>query len=511
MTEEENNGVMGNDFLIKSVAENIEGYTTREVESAKRARKLYQSLGCPSISALKSLIRMNAIKNCPVSTEDVTLAEKIYGPDPSTLKGKSTHVQPPAVIDEEIGLPEELAGRDDLTLCMDIMFVWGIPFLTTIDKTIRFRATVPLNSQKAKEVYKALDSILRQYNDAGFFFKFIHCDQEFRSLMDAVADDLNVKMNYASTSEHVPEAERNNRTIKDRVRTTYHQLPYKRIPKLMIKKLVLSATKMLNILPAKGGISSYLSPYTLVTRRVVDYDRELATSFGAYVQANQYNTPTNTNLPRTLDCVFLSPTSGKQIGFDVLNLATGQVITRPKVRKLPITELIIDAVEQLADRDGIKSMKFSTADGLPFENPAWIAGVDDDDESETSKNNSDDDESSGSDTDSEIDSIDDDVVSDVDPDEMDPELIDLTYKGPDFEPDPVVVPVKTEHYPEHHPNPTVTEPTNAIEPTADVSTNSTKNPPELRRSTRERKEPVRFGFEQLQHCHNITSDDDAIE
>ena len=230
---------------------------------------------------------MNAIKNCPVSTEDVTLAKKIYGPDPSNLKGKSTRVQPPSVIDEEIELPEELAGRDDLTLCMDIMFVWGIPFLTTIDKTIRFRATIPLNSQKAKEVYKALDSILRQYNDAGYFFKSIHCDQEFRSLMDSVADDLNVKMNYASSGEHVPEAERNNRTIKDRVHTTYHHLPYKRIQKLMIKKLVLHATKMLNILPAKGGISSYLSPYTLVTRRVVDYDRELATSFGAYVQANQ--------------------------------------------------------------------------------------------------------------------------------------------------------------------------------------------------------------------------------
>ena len=95
--------------MIKSVAKNIEGYTTHEVESAKRARKLYQSLGCPSISALKSLIQMNTIKNCPVTTEDVTLAEKIYGPDPSNLKGKSTCSQPPAVIDDEIELPEELA------------------------------------------------------------------------------------------------------------------------------------------------------------------------------------------------------------------------------------------------------------------------------------------------------------------------------------------------------------------------------------------------------------------
>ena len=56
----------------------------------------------------------------------------------------------------------------------------------------------------------------------------------------------------------------------------------------------------------------------------------------------------------------------------VLNLVTGQVITRPKVRELPITELIIDAVEQLAEHDGIKNMKFSTADGVPFEDPTWI-------------------------------------------------------------------------------------------------------------------------------------------
>ena len=61
-------------------------------------------------------------------------------------------------------------------------------------------------------------------------------------------------------------------------------------------------------------------------------------------------------------------------------MATGQLIIRPKIRELPVTDLIIEAVEQLAERDGIKTMKFSTVDGLPFEDPAWIAGVDDDDD-----------------------------------------------------------------------------------------------------------------------------------
>ena len=74
--------------------------------------------------------------------------------------------------------------------------------------------------------------------------------------------------------------------------------------------------------------------------------------------------------------------------------------------------------------------------------------------------------------------------------------------------------MEDEHYPDHHPNPTVTEPradtTDAIEPTAEVATNlDVENSPDLRRSTRERKEPVWFGFEKLQHCHNIVTVDDA--
>ena len=164
---------------------------------------------------------------------------------------------------------------------------------------------------------------------------------------------------------------------------------------------------MLNLLPAKGGISAYLSPHTIITHRVVDYDCKLAISFGAYVQANQDNSPTNTNLPHTLECIFLGPTTGKQPGYHLLNLATRQVIVRPKVRELPITDLIIDAVNQMATKDGIKSMKFSTIDGLPFEDPAWIAGADseesnnDDDKSYSNESNSRAKSDAGTDTESE--------------------------------------------------------------------------------------------------------------
>jgi hypothetical protein len=59
-------------------------------------------------------------------------------------------------------------------------------------------------------------------------------------------DEFGINMNFANPQQHVPEAERNNRVIKERVRATFHQLPYKQITKTMTKILVIEAAKRLN-------------------------------------------------------------------------------------------------------------------------------------------------------------------------------------------------------------------------------------------------------------------------
>jgi hypothetical protein len=112
--------------------------------------------------------------------------------------------------------------------------------------------------------------------------------------MNEVEDNLNIKMNYTSKGEHVPEAERNNRTIGERIRATYHNLPYKTIPHIMLRYLSMVSTHQLNLFPAKGGVSAYLSSYTIMTGRNLDYNKHCQVPFGAYVQANQENKPTNT-------------------------------------------------------------------------------------------------------------------------------------------------------------------------------------------------------------------------
>jgi hypothetical protein len=54
--------------LINTVKENRVGYTQRQFEQAKKARELYHIVGTPTIESFKRLIKMNAIKNCPVTT-----------------------------------------------------------------------------------------------------------------------------------------------------------------------------------------------------------------------------------------------------------------------------------------------------------------------------------------------------------------------------------------------------------------------------------------------------------
>ena len=74
---------------------------------------------------------------------------------------------------------------------------------------------------------------------------------EFKKLTQELEPTINV--NLASAQEHVPEAERNNRTIQERIRSIYHTLPFDALPSTLLKYLVMFATEKLNYFTPKGG------------------------------------------------------------------------------------------------------------------------------------------------------------------------------------------------------------------------------------------------------------------
>jgi hypothetical protein len=136
----------------------------------------------------------------------------------------------------------------------------GLVILINISKNLYYRTAqfVPCKTPDAYQ--EALSSVFRIYKNAGFRITVIGSDNEFRPLIEHLSDIYDVTMNFANPQEHVPEAERNNRVIKERIRATYHRLPYRRLTRTLVKILVSESAKILNFLPARHGVSQYYSP-----------------------------------------------------------------------------------------------------------------------------------------------------------------------------------------------------------------------------------------------------------
>jgi len=78
-------------MFIQTVEENRKGYTARQQKDAYVARKLYRVMGFPTVENFKRIIRQHIIKNCPVTVKDIEIAEDIYGPSVSAMKGKKSY------------------------------------------------------------------------------------------------------------------------------------------------------------------------------------------------------------------------------------------------------------------------------------------------------------------------------------------------------------------------------------------------------------------------------------
>ena len=168
-------------------------------------------IGPATTKIFKWILKSNQIRNCPVTTKDVEIAEDIWGPDLSYLKGKTTRSTPKPVVYDNIDVPKEIYEKHkDIELCMDTIYINGSAFLTTIGYPIYYRECRYVKDTSHTEYFKIIDKSVRQYNAAGFRIKVIECDGEYKQMMDKVKDDMDVTMNYSNAQDHVPRTERNN-------------------------------------------------------------------------------------------------------------------------------------------------------------------------------------------------------------------------------------------------------------------------------------------------------------
>jgi hypothetical protein len=108
----------------------------------------------------------------------------------------------------------------------------------------------------------------------------------------------------------------------------------------------------------------------------LDYDKHCAVPFGAYIQANHETNQTNSNAARTTDAIYLQPVLNIQGGHELCDLNSNRVITRARVSQIPVTNLVIKAIETIVEDQGFKSLKFKNRKGAIFHDADRIAGVD---------------------------------------------------------------------------------------------------------------------------------------
>ena len=167
-------------------------------------------------------------------------------------------------------------------------------------------------------------------------------DREFKPIMDKVEDEMDLTMNHANTSKHVPKAEKNDQVLKERVRVKFHCFPHNNIPKVMIEESVFDVAEKLNCFPVKNGLSKHCSPRMIVKRRTLDCEKDCQFEFGECVQAHHEpkTSKKNTPLERKIDGIRLRPDKNWQEGHSVMNLNTGRVINTRKLTSLPVTDLV---------------------------------------------------------------------------------------------------------------------------------------------------------------------------
>ena len=157
---------------------------------------------------------------------------------------------------------------------------------------------------------------------------------------------LPIKIVPYSADEHVSIAERRNRNVKERMRSIIAGLPYKSIPKIMIRGLARKVQQMINSFPSrKGGVSETISPAEIVEGiRKPDFSKRRV-NVGQYVEI--HDGTDNTANRRSKGAIAMYSTNARE-GFAFMCLDTGRSRHSNNWTMKPISAEVIARVEEIA-------------------------------------------------------------------------------------------------------------------------------------------------------------------
>jgi hypothetical protein len=124
---------------VQTVRGNYEGHTKRDVLQAKEAQRAQAMIRNPSEGDFKGMVSRNLIKNCPVRTSDITNARAIFGPDLTSIQGKTVQRTPAPVLADYVAVPCALVEQNKVvTMAADAFFVDRTAFLIMVSQQIKY-------------------------------------------------------------------------------------------------------------------------------------------------------------------------------------------------------------------------------------------------------------------------------------------------------------------------------------------------------------------------------------
>ncbi|MFN7263281.1 MAG: reverse transcriptase domain-containing protein, partial [Cyanobacteriota bacterium] len=335
--------------LITTTNDKLADYTPRGVAQAKLARRVHNIIMRPSTRQFIEVVTHNHIRNCPVERKHIQAAEDIYGPNIGSLKGKTTRKTPAHVPCTTDPVPPEILQRHGSPiLCLDVLFINKIAFLTTLTRDLRIGTIEELPNRQIGTIGQKLKNIVKKYEHRGFKISTILADNEFEPLSSTIPE-LNFEI--CGADDHIPDIERYVRTIKDSVRSQYNDLPFQYIPRAMLVHMVRNAVFWWNALPHENSVIGHYSPRYILEGRHIDYNRHVRIPFGSYAQVHEPHD--NSMIPRTIGAICLGPT-GNSIGTHFfLSLSTGSTLTRTSFTELPMPDDVIQRVSAMGKQQGM--------------------------------------------------------------------------------------------------------------------------------------------------------------
>jgi hypothetical protein len=321
------------------------------------------------------MVSGNMIENCLILISDVFNARTIFGPDLARVRGKTVQRTPAPVVAEYVSVSGSLVETNRIiTLVADVFFVDGTPFLLTVARHLKFVTAEHVPVRTATNLSKHMTRVVEVYKRAGFIVRTISMDGEFEKIQPHLPT---VECNTTAAKEHVSEAERTIRTIKERTRGILATLPFSHLPRRMKIKFVHFIVLWLNAFPVRSGILSTFSPRELLVRWRLDHKKHCRVLLGTYCEVHDEPMPTNTMTPQTHECIALGPTGNLQGSVKFYCLTTGRVLNRCSFTPMPMPDRVIKRDDPIGVREGQNcTFRFLNRRKEPFE---WTDSVPEDD------------------------------------------------------------------------------------------------------------------------------------